>query len=148
MTREEKIRLAIKKGITCDPTTGKVYSPYKKELKAKSSQGYTYISIIHNKKTHILYAHQFIFYMVYGKIVDCIDHINGLVDDNRIENIRSVTYKQNQHNQKKAKGYSKSGKKWNSQITIDSKTISLGRYDTEQEAHQAYINAKKIYHII
>lgn len=31
---------------------------------------------------------------------------------------------------------------------IDNKIIRLGSYNTAEDAHQAYINAKKIYHPI
>ena len=31
---------------------------------------------------------------------------------------------------------------------ISGKNKFLGLYDTEQEAHQAYLEAKKIYHVI
>ena len=42
MNREEKILLAIERGYTCNPKTGKVYGPYDlaNELKAKTPTGY------------------------------------------------------------------------------------------------------------
>jgi hypothetical protein len=72
-----------------------------------------------------------------------IDHINQNKLDNRIENLREVTQSQNQLNNK-ARGCSfhKARCKWEARIRINSKLISLGYFNTEEEAHFAYQNAK------
>jgi hypothetical protein len=69
-------------------------------------------------------------------------------DDNKIDNLRAVTHQQNQHNRTTAKGYTKHGNKFMSQIRLDNKNIYLGLYNTEQEARQAYLDAKEKYHLI
>ena len=58
--------------------------------------------------------------------------------------------KQNSFNQKRAKGYyfHKKAKKWKSQIKLNGKLKHLGLFESEQEAHQAYLKSKEIYHII
>jgi len=80
------------------------------------------------------------------------DHINSIKTDNRLENLQYITPQQN--NQKKKtingrniKGYflTKYGK-YRASITVDNKKISLGTYDTEEEARQVYIDAKLKYH--
>jgi hypothetical protein len=38
--------------------------------------------------------------------------------------------------------------KWKAQIHVNSKNIGLGRFDTEEEARQAYQTAKAKYHVI
>ena len=80
-----------------------------------------------------------------------VDHINGNKLDNRKQNLRIITNQQNimnTHNDGRGnnsrKGVSvrkyKSGKiKWRAYIMIDKKQISLGVYDTEEEAIQARI---------
>lgn len=149
MTREEKIKMAIEKGITCDINTGKVYGIRGREIKTKRN-GYITIGIqLENKKTYLIQAHQFIFYYKYNKIIDCIDHINGVRDDNRIENLREVTRQQNAFNTK-AKGYCwcKNKNKWKSEITHNYKKKHLGYFDKEEDASDAYLAAKKIYHVI
>ena len=80
---------------------------------------------------------------------DCIDHINGIPLDNRVANLRITTMQGNNHNYTRAKGYSwdKHAKKWRAQIQLNNKTIYLGLYDTEEDAHQAYLTAKLKYHI-
>jgi hypothetical protein len=79
-----------------------------------------------------------------------IDHINGNPLDNRRCNLRIVTFQQNHFNRTKAKGYSwhKKNKKWQAQIVINKKTIFLGLFDTEIDAHNAYLSAKEKYHKI
>ncbi len=77
-----------------------------------------------------------------------IDHVNGLVDDNNHSNLRAVTKSVNQHNQRRAKGYSWSKKtsKWQARIHLAGVLISLGLFDTELDARAAYIRAKREYH--
>lgn len=79
-----------------------------------------------------------------------IDHIDGNKLNNSLDNLRVVTHQQNQWNQTKAKGYyfNKASQKWKAQITLNRKEIYLGYYETESEAHTAYLKAKLIYHKI
>ena len=64
-----------------------------------------------------------------------------------MNNLRIVTNQENQFN-RNAKGYHKNGKKFQAQISINGKNINLGMFDTKEEAHQAYLQAKEKYHII
>jgi hypothetical protein len=77
-----------------------------------------------------------------------VDHINGIRDDNRRENLRIVTASENQHNQRRAKGYSfhKRDNKWKAKIRLNGKEHHLGYYETESEARDAYIQAKAKFH--
>lgn len=86
-----------------------------------------------------------------------IDHINGIRDDNRICNLRLATDRINGRNRTKINKNNKSGysgvswhpqlKRWWARIAVDGKNKSLGTYHDPYEAHQAYIAAKKIYHV-
>jgi hypothetical protein len=79
-----------------------------------------------------------------------VDHINGNKLDNRRENLRIVTNQQNQWNQTRAKGYywNAERNKWQVTIVVNKKNIFLGRFDTEEQARQAYLNAKQELHKI
>lgn len=146
MTRLEKCELAIQMGYTYNPDTGKIFGIKNKtkEITRKDIDGYINIS---NSKINQLRGHIFAWYWVHKEIVDCLDHINGIRDDNRICNLRSVTNQQNLFNTK-SKGYSwnKKNKKYKSQIRLNGKYIYLGLFNSEDDARQAYLEGKKKYH--
>lgn len=148
MTREEKIKLAIKKGITYDPNSGKVFGVKGNEV-IRKIDGYIIISLTDKGKDYKLKAHQFAYYMIHKEIVDLIDHKDGDRSNNKISNLRSITKQENGFNTK-SKGYSFNKKlsKYKSCITINQKQLHLGYFDTPEQARQAYLNAKKIYHKI
>ena len=78
-----------------------------------------------------------------------VDHIDGDRLNNNINNLRIVNCQQNHFNRTKAKGYYiMPNNKFKAVICRDYKVINLGLYDTEEEARQAYLNAKIIYHPI
>lgn len=146
MTREEKIKLAIDKGFTYDEITGKIFSRFNREV-IKKSDGYITIGIDLDKKHINLKGHQFAYYIKYNKIVNCIDHIDGDRTNNKIDNLREVTKQENSFNTK-AKGYTfnKRNNKYQAQIAVNYKRIYIGLFNTEEEAKQAYLDAKQIYH--
>ncbi len=149
MDRLEKLKLAITKGYIYEPITGNIINRYNKLISSKKS-GYIFLQIIVDDCKYIILGHQFAWYFTYGEIVDCIDHINGIKDDNRISNLRSITHQQNHFNRTTAKGYhwNKYRNKWQSKIRLNGKDIHLGLFTDESEARKAYLDAKKIYHII
>jgi len=81
-----------------------------------------------------------------------IDHICGVKPlDNRIKNLRILNSQQNKWNCLHfAKGYTfhKQNNKYVAKIVINRKYIHLGCYDTQEEAREAYLKAKPLYHII
>jgi hypothetical protein len=85
--------------------------------------------------------------MTEGNYDDIIDHINHIRTDNRVENLRIGTQKQNTFN-RTAKGYSFNGEKYYACIKVNNKSINLGSYDTEAEARDAYLKGKEKYHVI
>jgi hypothetical protein len=74
-----------------------------------------------------------------------IDHINGNGLDNRRENLRIVTHRQNMQNLHISKSskypgvtWDKRGKKWTAQIWIKGKLINLGSFKEETNAAAVY----------
>lgn len=110
---------------------------------SKNNRGY--ISIKINGKRYK--SHRLAWLYIYGEFPkNEIDHINGIRDDNRIENLREVTHRQNQQNQKIHRqghlvgvSYSKPHKKWKSQIAINGRRKFLGLFETKEQAHEVYM---------
>lgn len=95
-------------------------------------------------------VHRLVWLLHYGKLpTNDLDHINGNRMDNRIENLRETTRGLNTQNRKEAKGYTyftNRSKPWNARLKVNYKFINLGYYETEKEAHEAYLSAKRKYH--
>ena len=108
-----------------------------------------YLRITLNCKNYI--AHRLAWLYNYGEWPKGqIDHINGVKDDNRIENLRVVNSRQNHHNLQEHRNgklvgcsYRKNIKKWRAKIKINYKSICLGHFDTEEQAHEAYLKKLK-----
>ena len=98
-------------------------------------------------------AHRLIWKWMTGDDPDReIDHINQDPFDNRWENLRLATRKQNTLNRKGWGKYKKGVRKstcgvtFDASIAVDGKSIYLGCYKTEDEAHQAYCEAAERIH--
>jgi hypothetical protein len=114
-------------------------------VKGSNVKGYLTIKI--DKKMyrmHRVLAHAFKILDLHSELL--IDHIDRNRSNNCIENLRPVTTQQNGFNQG-AKGYCwNQHKKWKAYITLDGIQNYLGCFDTKEEAHTAYLEAKKKYH--
>ena len=74
-----------------------------------------------------------------------VDHINRIKTDNRLENLHYVTSCENQWNRyfvENAKGYYRHRNKWMAKICINGKVKYLGVFDNEEDARQAYLEAR------
>lgn len=149
MNRLQKCELAKQKGFSYDELTGKIFSIKNKECK-RLRNGYISFSICSGGKEYNLYGHIFAWYCKYNIIVDFLDHKNNIRTDNAIDNLRSVTRVQNSFNKIDTKGYSfdKSRDKYVAVIQCNGKRKYLGRFKKEEDAKNAYLQAKKIYHVI
>lgn len=98
-----------------------------------------------------IYLHREIMRAKKGQV---IDHINGNTLDNRKENLRFCTTRQNSRNAKKntnnSSGFKgvawhKNRKVWVAYIKVDYKNKHLGVYNTPESAAKAYDEAAKKY---
>jgi hypothetical protein len=104
-------------------------------------------------------AHRLAWLYVHGEMpkwpAQQIDHINGDRSDNRISNLRLATGAVNTQNMRGAHGNNKnsgllgahkSGTRWQSVISVHGKNHHLGVFSTPEEAHAAYVTAKRVLH--
>lgn len=72
-----------------------------------------------------------------------VDHVNHIRDDNRIENLRLVTRRENcanKANKTHLTGAREQAYGWSAHISVGGKNIRIGSgYKTELEAHEAYL---------
>jgi len=110
----------------------------------KHSCGYQSIRVGSRQTVRHYYAHRLIWLMVYGEWPDGdIDHLNGVRNDNRIENLRLVSPSLNNRNRimqsNNTSGvngvwWSKYAGKWAAEIQINRKKIHLGYFDCKYHA--------------
>jgi len=149
--RYNKLVVLKEKGYTYDKETGEIKNRFGRLVTAKNSFGYIVIPYKKGKSCLLVKGHHFAWFISFNEVTNNqIDHINGNPSDNRINNLRHVTNQENHFNETKAKGYhwDNKRKKWKSEITLNKKNIYLGRFNTEIEARNAYLEAKLKYHNI
>jgi hypothetical protein len=91
----------------------------------------------------VILLHRAIFLYHHGYLPEQVDHKNGNRMDNRIENLRAATLKQNRQNRRPVRNGLKGAFKlkngtWMSQIKVDGKAKYLGVFRHEVEAARAY----------
>lgn len=154
--------IELKKQVSYDPLTGiltRISKPFKSKAElgpikgSVKKEGHLRVSIHGVEK----YFHQIAWFLHYGVwATQIIDHEDGDPTNNRILNLREVTKLGNLHNQRRAHHHSKSGllgahfrkdkKKFESQIWAEGVRHRLGYFDTAEEAHHAYVIAKRQLH--
>lgn len=103
-------------------------------------------------------AHRLAWLYVYGVWPSVLlDHIDGVKDHNAISNLREVTFAENSQNRRTASkdslygflgvDYNKTKKRFRARIQTGGKRINLGGFATADEAYEAYLEAKRKYHV-
>ena len=156
----KNINQSIKKYISYDSQTGILY--WKESPSPKCRTG----SVIGHRCPKLGYiclrfkykhfrAHRIAWFLHYGTWPDIVDHINGVRDDNRIENLRSVDTRTNCQNKKHNRdgrlvgtSLDKRTGRWRSCIMIRGKKTYIGMFSTEKEAHEAYIERIKLLEVV
>lgn len=109
-----------------------------------------------NRKSYL--NHRIIFFLHHRHCPDCIDHVDGVTTNNKIDNLREASLSENNHNRKinknnktKVKGLSTDREKyWRLQIKKNGKCVFLERYlktdKTEDECRIVLENKRKELH--
>jgi len=120
-------------------------------FKTRSGNGYFHGCIFGEK----VCAHVIAFALHHGTWPEqTVDHVNGDRMDNRPENLRDVPHLQNMRNQPRSIAsstgftgvhFSKSRNKYEAHITVNGKTVHLGRFDQMSDAVAARKRANAEY---
>ena len=144
----------IKDAYTYDEVSGRLtrIKPYNKIKPAQPCKRSGYIN---TKFNNVGYMEHRMVYLFHNPDMDqalCVDHINGVTDDNRIENLRLVTHQENLMNNPKAVGYTVDSRRYppryRAKINVNYVIYELGTYDNALDARASYLRAKKKYHVI
>jgi len=122
--------------------TNKVLQP------GKDTHGYYFVILSLNGKKKLHNIHRLVgnHFIENPENKRCIDHINHITTDNRVENLRWATNSENSMNTSKrndnTSGYpgvcfDKRRNKWMARIMINGKNITIGRYPTIEQAIEA-----------
>lgn len=117
------------------------------------SRGYLVIGVDGKQRS----AHRLAWLYFYGVWPERqIDHKDGDRLNNSIANLRDIAGALNRQNQRNPRSNNTSGflgvspckktGRWLAHIGIDGRSRYVGRYDTREEAHEAYLEAKRRLH--
>lgn len=146
--------------LSYDPETG--YFRWRKKVHFKYGPGASaghvltngYIGVGIQGKKYL--AHRLAWLYMTGEWpAGVVDHINGMKTDNRFANLRVGDQQLNLQNMRSAMRGSKSGllgaskkrNKWLARISVGGKLVRLGLFESAEEAHAAYLDAKRRLHL-
>lgn len=150
----------LKSVVRYEPETGEIVYLKKTANRTKAgdragwvnrTSGYRQISVF----CRAFQEHRLVWFYMTGEWPAFIDHIDGERANNRWSNLRSVSKSVNAENQHKAKANNKTGflgvhrqssGRFNARIDVRGKPFHLGTFDSPEEAHSAYLTAKRQLH--
>lgn len=114
-------------------------------------RGYAHVRI----RTKAYLVHRIIFLWHHGYLPKVVDHADGNVANNVVENLREATQQQNccnakrpTHNSSGVKGvhWHKGAGKWQARVMVNKKTLSLGLYEDVELAALVAAEGRAKYH--
>lgn len=119
----------------------------------KTKKGYYRISIREDGKSIYVSRSRLIYYAFHGVLPDNIDHIDRNPSNDKIRNLRSVSYSQNnlnrsipKNNTSGRKGVHVSNGKYIATIWVDGRAKNLGTFDYVEDASIARAEAEDKYY--
>lgn len=156
--RNQLTQAELKALLRYDPATGTFYNLTRRGSRAavgavagtRHREGYWQVRLA----GHIYLAHRLAFLYMTGEWPEFVDHINGDRADFSWSNLRAVSRSTNNQNLQSAQcnnvsgllGVSLKRDKFEARIYANGKLTRLGVFPTPEEAHQAYLKAKRDLH--
>lgn len=145
----------LREVVTYDPETGKfawrttLGGHVKAGRRAGSHQQDGYFRVRIDGRLYL--AHRLAWLYMTGEWPNgSIDHANGVPGDDHWKNLRVATCSQNQANSRRQKNNTSGHKgvdwdpknnRWRARIHVEGRQLTLGRYDTLEEAASSYMQA-------
>ena len=113
------------------------------------SDGYVMVTFIDEGERYDILAHIVIWALYYGRWpAGELDHRDGVGVHNWIDNLREANRsEQLQNTTRRGTSVDPRSGRYQARITRDRKVVNLGTFDSEAEAHQAYLKAKSELHV-
>ena len=108
-------------------------------------RGYIGVTLFFEGEKRVFKAHRIVFAMTHGRWPEKLDHVNRRGGDNRPSNLRETTHRQNMQNVDR-RGTQRLRASYRARIAVNGKQTHLGCFPTEEEAREAYLEAKKSLH--
>ena len=122
---------------------GIIYGARGRLTGVKMPNGYLATRVWIGKKCKRILLHRLVFLLANGYLPQTVDHINRIKDDNRPENLRAASSRDQQGN-REARGFTKRTRRYarpRYEVSCDHKYV--GVFDSEEEAAEAYAAAKQ-----
>ena len=115
--------------------------------------GYYYSTIKLMKRAYTAYKHVYVFFNAHGYIPERVDHKDGNILNNDLDNLRAVTASENNWNRKLnsnsttgIKGVTVRNGKFVGQVQANGRKYSAGSYNSLAEAETAVTNLRNKLH--
>lgn len=95
MTNNEQLIAHIKERYTYDAEAGVVRNRKGQAIRGFKRREYQCMNVRINHKRNEISMHRIVWVLCYGRFPKVIDHVNGDEKDNRLENLREVTQREN-----------------------------------------------------
>ncbi len=133
---------------------GRKFIPYPEPKLVSGTNPLGYVQVRIGGETYL--GHRLAWFLVHGEWPEVIDHINGNRADNRLANLRNVTQAENTQNVLRARSHNSTGflgvsfesdrGKFVAAVGHEGKRHVVGRFNTAEEAHHAYLKRKRELH--
>lgn len=141
--------------LSYEPTTGMFFrlsDPRPTPRPAGTLRTSGYIAIGIDRRVYL--AHRLAWLYMTGSWPTIIDHLDGVRANNAFANLRDATQALNMQNQRRPKvsnalgflGVTKNGPNFKASIWVDRRQVNVGTFKTPEDAHEAYLVAKRQLH--